>query len=81
MIRTHTALGSRCISSPEMLRDLLNHGADPDWQCLQVDGGYTALHCAVSESVLYPSSESPVCKSQSTQSLSFGRDRPADQRV
>ncbi|KAK0754387.1 hypothetical protein B0T18DRAFT_424783 [Schizothecium vesticola] len=49
----YLVMGSRCISSPEMVRDLLSYGADPDWQCLQVDGGFTALHCAVRESVLY----------------------------
>lgn len=46
--------GSSYISSPEMVRDLLDHGADPDWQGHRVYGGFdTALHCAVTESVLY----------------------------
>lgn len=46
--------GSSYISSPEMVRDILDHGADPDWQGHGVYGGFdTALHCAVTESVLY----------------------------
>lgn len=48
----YLVMGSRFISSPEMVRDLLNYCADPDWQCLQADGGFTALHCAVCERAL-----------------------------
>lgn len=50
---TYLVQGSRYISSPEMVRDLLDYGADPDWQSPQVDGGFTALHSAVIDSVLY----------------------------
>lgn len=50
---TYLVQGSRYISSPEMVRDLLDYGADPDWQGRQAYGSFTALHSAVTESVLY----------------------------
>jgi len=77
-------MGSPFISSPEMVRDLPNYGADPDWQSLQADGGFTALRCAVCESVLYhDASKFRIAAMQVTEYAEslFDRDLPADQRA